>query len=206
MNSQTEIVYQPYTPGASYVWNGQEIPSQQTLAPATAPHLAFRPSCEQLQIVEQDNGFTAFLVHDPYSDSNVVISEQPSTLPLQDAIFYAASDGACKIGGVTVDIVPISALPKRITPEVQAATAAVVNAASSDFQVGVPAYIGGVFIVLGVAITTFCIWRKPVKKIGVQGDGAGADNKPSIFETLVTMAADTEKENQGEMIVVLSSV
>ncbi|MEM1309852.1 MAG: hypothetical protein AAGF98_10260, partial [Cyanobacteria bacterium P01_H01_bin.153] len=105
---------QYYEPGLPYVIGDITIPSQQTLPPATAPILAFRPSCEQLATVEQapsadlpeyPSGSTAFGVADPKSQAFLTMSVLPPGLPLVEAHLQLDAEGTCKLNGVTVPIV-----------------------------------------------------------------------------------------------------
>ncbi|NER81589.1 MAG: hypothetical protein F6K42_18895, partial [Leptolyngbya sp. SIO1D8] len=93
-----------YEPGKPYSVGDFEIPSQQTLPPATAPQLAFRPACNQLAAIEQANGLTAFGLPDPAGSGFITLSELPPGMPLTEAYLFLDAEGSCKLNGVDVPV------------------------------------------------------------------------------------------------------
>jgi len=107
-------------------FGGVTIPSQQTLAPASAPNIAFRPACSQLVPIEQ-KGQVLWTV--TMSDGARVELATYEPMPEQAASFWLDAEGICKINGVEVPLVYIDQVPQRqvaqvtTTPELSAGSA-----------------------------------------------------------------------------------
>ena len=177
-----------YEPGKPYTFNGFVIPSQQTLPPATAPYLAFRPACEQLQPVEQANGLTAWTVPQPVGQGVIIISEQPSGLSATQAHLYADADGACKLNGVEVPIVAAEALPKPLLPDAQVAVQVAEEVLSSEFIVGNQVYVGVGFIAIALILGAISAFSR--------GRNIKPGSHEDAFTKLVSLATQSSQEDE----------
>ena len=169
-----------YEPGKPYLFNGLTIPSQQTLPPATAPYLAFRPACEQLQPIEQANGFTAWTVPQPVGQGVIIISEQPTELSSTQAHLYADADGACKLNGIEVPIVAADALPKPLLPDTEVSVQLSEEVLGSTFIVGNQVYVGIAFLAIALVLGCIAIFAK--------GRQVAPGSSEDAFTTLLKIA------------------
>lgn len=107
-------------------FGGVTIPSQQTLPPATAKDIAFRPACNQLIPIRSGNRvFWTVTMSD--GDRRELAAYKP--MGTQEAHFWLDAEGVCKIGGVEVPLVYVDQVPQRqvaqvtTTPELPAGEA-----------------------------------------------------------------------------------
>jgi hypothetical protein len=121
-------------------FGGVVIPSQQTLSPATAKDIAFRPACSQLVPIEIEGRIFWTVT---MSDGDLVELAAYAPMPTQEAHFWLDAEGICKINGVEVPLVYIDQVPQRqvaqvtTTPELPAGSA--VNQAGQAVQTVTPA-------------------------------------------------------------------
>ncbi|ESA37741.1 hypothetical protein N836_35810 [Leptolyngbya sp. Heron Island J] len=115
--AQTSVNLQAYSPGQPYRFNGVDVPSQQTLAPAGQQSFAFRPACSQL--VESSIPDNSDQVHwgMSYNGDFYAFSTKPAGMSQQKAHLFLDAEGNCKIGGVEVPMVAASALPQEVIPK-----------------------------------------------------------------------------------------
>lgn len=120
-------------------FGGVVIPSQQTLSPATAKDIAFRPACSQLIPIEIE-GRIFWTVTMSDGDRIELAAYEP--MPEQEAHFWLDAEGICKINGVKVPLVYVNQVPQRqvaqvtTTPELPAGAA--VNQAGQTIQTVTP--------------------------------------------------------------------
>jgi hypothetical protein len=125
-------------------FGGVTIPSQQTLSPATAKNIAFRPACSQLIPVEIE-GRIFWTVTMSDGDRIELAAYEP--MSVQDAHFWLDAEGICKINGVEVPLVYVDQVPQRqvtqvtTTPELQAGEAG--NQAGQSIQTVTPTQSSG---------------------------------------------------------------
>lgn len=96
-------------------FGGVTIPSQQTLSPATAEDIAFRPACSQLVPMQMDN--TVFWTV-TMSDGERRELTAYAPMPEQSAHFWLDAEGICKINGVEVPLVYTEQVPQRQVAQV----------------------------------------------------------------------------------------
>ena len=107
-------------------YGGVTIPSQQTLSPATAKNIAFRPACTQLVPIEQGNHIFWTVT---MADNKRIELAAYSRMSTQEAHFWLDAEGICKINGVEVPLVYTEQVPQRqvaqvtTTPELPAGDA-----------------------------------------------------------------------------------
>ncbi len=120
-------------------FGGVTIPSQQTLAPASAPNIAFRPACSQLVPIERA-GQVLWTV--TMSDGARIELATYEPMPEQAAYVWLDAEGICKINGVEVPLVYVDQVPQRqvaqvtTTPELSAGSN--VNQAGQNVQTVTP--------------------------------------------------------------------
>jgi len=120
-------------------FGGVVIPSQQTLSPATAKDIAFRPACSQLVPIEIEGRIFWTVT---MSDGDRVELAAYEPMPEQEAHFWLDAEGICKINGVEVPLVYVDQVPQRqvaqvtTTPELPAGAA--VNQAGQTIQTVTP--------------------------------------------------------------------
>ena len=190
------MTLQPFEPGQAYVFNGLEIPSQQTLAPATAPTLAFRPSCRQLTAVVQaptqgfPNGSVAYGIQNPNAQQLIILRELPTGLDQTESFFTLDTDGICKLNGVDVPVVFSDMLPKPVQAEVQANQGESQTVATAEPSLD-PTLVFGVSVLLaGLAYGAFTLWKRPRT--------LPADvSKPSPIQELVNLTQQAESSQAG---------
>ena len=161
------MALQPFSPGQPYTFNGVDIPSQQTLAPATAPTLAFRPSCLQLTSVIQaptndlPDGSVAYGVHNPHAQELIILNTMPLGLDQTEAHLYLDADGVCKLNGVDVPIVFKDMLPTPVVAETQAIEGEAQPITNESATVD-PTLVFGCFILIaGLAYGAYTLWKRP---------------------------------------------
>lgn len=96
-------------------FGGVIIPSQQTLSPATAKDIAFRPACSQLVPIEMEG--TVFWTI-TMSDGDRIELAAYAPMPEQEAHFWLDAEGICKINGVNVPLVYVDQVPQRQVAQV----------------------------------------------------------------------------------------
>jgi len=120
-------------------YGGVTIPSQQTLSPATAPTIAFRPACSQLVPIEVE-GQVFWTVTMSDGDRFELATYEP--MPVQDAHFWLDAEGICKINGVEVPLVYVDQVPQRqvaqVTTTPQVTDGEAVNQAGQNVQTVTP--------------------------------------------------------------------
>ena len=191
-----------YEPGLPYTFNGIPIPSQQTLSPATAPELAFRPSCEQLAIVEQaptaewPQGSTAWGVPDPNSQSFITLAVHPPGMDPVQAHLHLDSSGICKLNGVDVPVVFKSQLPKEVIPDVAVPVSpsrtAIVQEAQATEKIAPELALGAFLVVGGLLWGAWILRNKPTS----QDVATTTDESP--LSRLAKMAAQASQPQGGD--------
>ena len=96
-------------------YGGVIIPSQQTLSPATAKNIAFRPACTQLVPIEQGNRIFWTVT---MADNKRIELAAYKPMSVQEAHFWLDAEGICKIGGVDVPLVYVDQVPQRQVAQV----------------------------------------------------------------------------------------
>ncbi|MEO0374701.1 MAG: hypothetical protein AAF329_08770 [Cyanobacteria bacterium P01_A01_bin.17] len=96
-------------------YGGVTIPSQQTLSPATAKNIAFRPACTQLVPIEQGNRIFWTVT---MADNKRIELAAYTPMSVQEAHFWLDAEGICKIGGVEVPLVYVDQVPQRQVAQV----------------------------------------------------------------------------------------
>lgn len=159
----------PFQPGQPYTYNGIDIPSQQTLPPAGAPTIAFRPSCTQLSTVAQNPseafpmGSIQYGVQNPNTDQIIILAEYPTGLDQATAHLYLDSEGNCKVGGVDVPIAFVEQLPKPVVTQPTATTGDTVAPAQEGSAVNGSMIVGGVALVAAaIAYAVYTYQKRPV--------------------------------------------
>ncbi|MGD1930963.1 MAG: hypothetical protein ACFB12_18845 [Leptolyngbyaceae cyanobacterium] len=96
-------------------YGGVTIPSQQTLSPATAKNIAFRPACTQLVPIEQGNHIFWTVT---MADNKRIELAAYTAMSVQEAHFWLDAEGICKINGVEVPLVYVDQVPQRQVAQV----------------------------------------------------------------------------------------
>lgn len=115
-------------------YGGVTIPSQQTLSPATAKNIAFRPACTQLVPIEQGNRIFWTVT---MADNKRIELAAYTPMSVQEAHFWLDAEGICKIGGVEVPLVYADQVPQRQVAQVT--TTPQLTTGNSPGQAGQPA-------------------------------------------------------------------
>ena len=115
-------------------YGGVTIPSQQTLPPATAKHIAFRPACSQLVPIQQGN---RIFWTGTMADNDRIELAAYTPMSVQAAHFWLDAEGICKIGGVDVPLVYADQVPQRQVAQVT--TTPQLTTGNSPGQAGQPA-------------------------------------------------------------------
>ena len=198
--SPQQPMVQFYEPGQPYTIDGITIPSQQTLSPASAPFLAFRPACIQLTAVDEGNpGMTTYGLPDPAGTGFIKLNtEVPADLSLNKAHVYLNAEGNCKLGGVEVPILYRDHLPQPLTPELSAqttldpstttATTTITNGPPMGLWIGLVFLVGGAGVIGWTAIKS---QRKGVQQGGQSVQVNGTTSHPeSPLTNLMSMLED----------------
>lgn len=143
-------------------FGGVTIPSQQTLPPATAKDIAFRPSCNQLIPIQAGNTvFWTVTMSD--GDRRELAAYKP--MSTQEAHFWLDAEGICKINGVEVPLVYVDQVPQRqvaqVTTTPEMPTGEAVQTVTPQTQGETPDWlsmaIGAPFLLVGFALVFWSI-------------------------------------------------
>ncbi|MFG6105210.1 hypothetical protein U2F10_23335 [Leptothoe sp. EHU-05/26/07-4] len=178
---------QPYDPGQSYVFNGVEIPSQQTLPPAGQASFAFRPACFQLSETSMPGNSTQVAWGMSYNNTFYRFSIKPAGLSTQQAHLYLDAEGNCKINGIEVPLVPANLLPKELLPESVVSTAEETASLSMEHQapgLSPQTMTGLAFILIGLAVSISGLFSQ--KNQAQQPMGASSPHGPTETKDSLT--------------------
>ena len=193
----TTTLLQPYSPGQSYVFNGLEIPSQQTLPPAGQESFAFRPACSQLQETSIPGDSTQVSWGMSYNNNFYSFSVKPAGLSPQQAHLYLDAEGNCKINGVEVPLVPANLLPKDLLPEsvvtTELAEPALMPVAAPSQGLSTQTMTGLAFILIGLAITISGLFSQKTTQVASSlgaTEGASTGGQDSLTALMELLNSD----------------
>ncbi|ESA38098.1 hypothetical protein N836_34030 [Leptolyngbya sp. Heron Island J] len=193
----TTTLLQPYSPGQSYVFNGLEIPSQQTLPPAGQESFAFRPACSQLQETSIPGDSTQVSWGMPYNNNFYSFSVKPAGLSTQQAHLYLDAEGNCKINGVEVPLVPATLLPKDLLPESVVTTEtvdpAMINVEAPSQGLSTQTMTGLAFILIGLAIAISGLFSQKTTQVASSlgaTEGASTSGQDSLTALMELLNSD----------------
>ena len=199
------VQVQFYEPGKPYLINGILIPSQQTLSPASAPDLAFRPACTQLVAVPTNvEGFTSYGVQDPAGAGFIPLNNTiPTAMPIDQVYTFLGAEGNCKVSGIDVPILYKNQLPKALTPELQAQSQALQDStatpASTSRELPIGLLLGLTLAGGGLALISFTLYRQSKKGARPSASTPQGVNPPkaqaSTNESVLSQLNSLLKEN-----------
>ena len=178
---------QPFTPGQPYLFNGLDIPSQQTLPPAGQSSFAFRPACGQLTEATIPGSSSEVYWGMSYNNDFYAFSVKPAGMGIQQAYLHLDAEGNCKVNGVEVPLVPASSLPKPLLPEVitEVAAGQLTEAMPDEVPLPTTSLVGAFILMCGLALIGFGLTKKSAKSNGTSMPATG---EKSALSTLLELA------------------